>query len=349
MGFALLAACVERTPMLPVSDTILVAGIEPTEYTVRNLELGADGAVWGSRGWSLFRIEPGGDRVEKIYRFTARVNAIHFIGQKAIVVATDNDHFDPEKPARVYISTDGGTFFLEALEINGGSALAWSIDSDTSGRLFVGEYGPQRPGMSKNVWMSEDLGQSFRKLYSAPDREGVHIHRVVVDTETQDLWVSVGDGSENRGVYRARANNLDHFEQVADSQATAIAFTKSMIYFGEDSPRNSGVTAIARADQKRFKALKLARQGNYGGSIYDLAVNAKGSVYAPTMKYADQDHVAALWVGRERDWQPVMLFESQQGRGGGRETIAGPDSKGYFYITGYRLHDATVSRMEALP
>jgi len=340
LGFA---SCASEEPVLPVADTILVEGVERTEYDLRNLQLDVDGVVWGSRGRDLYRITPGGASVLKMYSFDGKINAVHFFASDSLLVATDDDHFDPHKPAQIFLSTDYARSFESVHEIQGGSALFWSIASDQQQRLFVGEYGPQQPDMSKTVWMSENAGQDWRRLFVAPNRAGVHIHRVAVDPVTQDLWISIGDGEENRAVMRARTDSIDNFEWIADSQATAIEFTKTEVYLGEDRRRKAGVTAINRLSGKASAAIRFAEHGNYGGSVYDLALGAHGAIYAPTMKYPDQNHVAALWAGSGRQWMPILLFNSQTDKGGGRETIAGPDSRGFLYVTGYRINDAEIA------
>ena len=342
----LLFQCARTTstePQLPVTDTPIAPGIERTQFELRNLSLAPDGSVYGSKGQELFRIVPGGRSAEPVAVFEHRINAIHVTRSGVHVVATDNDHFNPSKPATVLVAKNGDGPYRESLHIAGGSALAWSIDSNQRGRIFVGEYGPQQIGMSKTVWATDDDGVTWQAVFQADNRDGVHIHRVAADPESNSLWVSVGDGSDNRGVYIAEDSDNIDFERALDSQATAIEFSKDYIYLGEDTRRRPGVSFVDRDDTRSAaSAVKFKSHGNYGGSVYDMTIGAEGLVYAPTMKYHNESHVAALWVGQERKWRVVMLFASADGVGGGRETIAGPDRDGYIYLTGYKIHDATV-------
>lgn len=339
----LCSACNFSKPALPVPDTLLLPGIDATEFTLNNLELTPDGIVLGSRNRRLFSIQPGGESITQIAQFKQRINAVHVSVNQVFVVATDEGRFDPLSPAFIHVSRDGGSNFEQSLEIDGGSALAWSIDSSKAGTLYIGEYGPQRRGMSKNVWASHDDGVSWEKIFKAPDRDGVHVHRVAVDPTSQAVWISIGDGSKNRGLFRSQSLSPPQFSQIADSQATAIAFTEDHVYLGEDRHRRPGITMLDRDGSNPQEVLLLAKRGNFGGSIYDMAVGASGTVYAPTMKYDDQSHVAALWVGRLHTWNPAMYFASADAASGGRGSIAGPDSEGYLYISGYRIHDQTVS------
>ncbi len=339
----LCAACSSPKPELPVADTVLLPGIEAVAFKLDNLELTPDGIVLGNRNTRLFRINPGGETIEQIAKFRQRINAIHVSSNGVLVVATDDGRFDPLAPAFVFVSHDGGHTFRQSLEIDGGTALAWSIDSNSDGTLYVGEYGPQIKSMSKNVWASHDDGNSWTKIFQAPDRDGVHVHRVAVDPRSQALWISIGDGADNRGLFVSESLSPPVFTKVADSQATAIAFTDDQVYLGEDDHRRPGITMLDRDATNPQEVLLLQEPGNFGGSIYDMAVGASGTVYAPTMKYADQSHVAALWVGRRNDWQTAMYFASASAAGGGRSSIAGPDTEGYLYVSGYRIHDKTLS------
>lgn len=98
-----------------------------------------------------------------------------------------------------------------------------------------------------------------------------------------------------------------------DSQATGIAFTKEAIYWGEDR-RFSQVIRYGRATGSSKVILDASKRGNYGGSIYDLAVGRSGKIYVPTMKYPDQEHIASVWVGSNNQWQLSLQLASEHGK-----------------------------------
>jgi photosystem II stability/assembly factor-like uncharacterized protein len=334
----LLAGCGKEPDPLPVETEILDDRVIPVDYRLGIFSLDkSNGVAYGARGRELFVIDDNGERINNVNRFEDRINAIHAFGNH-IFVATDNDHWDPEAPCRIYRSTDGGGTFSLSLTLEASSALWWSIDSDSRGRVFVGEYGPREPGISKQVHRSDDGGQTWQVVFRAENNDGVHIHRVAVDPYTDDVWVTVGDGRDNRGVFRSRDGG-DTWDRVIDSQATAIAFTRDAVYLGEDHDQEGRLSRFEREGERYREIFRAADFGNYGGSVYDIAAGSNGLVYVPTMKYADQDHIASLWAGRGDQWTPLLRLKSETGKGTGLSTIAGPDKDGWLYVTGFKIKD----------
>jgi hypothetical protein len=254
-----------------------------------------------------------------------------------IVIAVDNGPWDPKLPCTIYLLDAGGGPPRAIKQLDTATALWWSMASDADGALYIGEYGPRQAGMARHVWKTTDHGDSWSIVFSAPERDGVHIHRVAVDPYTQDVWVTVGDGKENRGIYRSQDVGAS-FEHMLDSQATAIAFTPDAVYWGEDHRKRGRITRLDRDNGHLEEVLRASRHGPYGGSVYDMTVAGDQTLYAPTMKYPLQGHTATLWRGRGNDW--VLIAELPIGLNGavGVETIAGPDRDGWIYMTGYKLH-----------
>jgi len=175
--------------------------VRPTEFQLNYYSTTKQGRVWGASGKRLYRISESGTSALLVKRFAEPINGLHHMPGGALVVATDADTWSADLPCRIYLSDDGGQTFREILEIPGGTALGWSLASDKAGNLFVGEYGPLSAGVANRLWRSGDLGHSWEVIFEAPERDGVHIHRVAVDPYTQDLWVTHGDSHD--GVYRS--------------------------------------------------------------------------------------------------------------------------------------------------
>jgi hypothetical protein len=208
--------------------------------------------------------------------------------------------------------------------------------SDANGNLFLGEYGPKEAAYSKTLWKSADDGRNWSAVFTAPARNGLHIHRVVVDPYTQDVWFTTGDGSENRGVYRSTDGGT-HFTRVFDSQATAIAFTADSIYFGEDHNKKGRISKTSRDAGGYREVLRASSHGSYGGSVYDMAVARSGRVYATLVKYPEQDHIASVWAGHDGDWALLLRLASTPAGSSGSTSIAGPDRDGWIYLSGFRI------------
>lgn len=327
-----------HTPRLPVTETILSERVTPVDYQLWNLALGGTGTVYGSRARELYRVVNKGEAIEKLHTFDDPISGIFERKDGLMLVATDAGRWDMAKPCRIFLSKDGGQHFRHVKTLEKAVALWWSFSADSEGRLFMGEYGPQKKGMSKNVWRSSDDGESWEVIFTAEDIDKVHIHRVAVDPHTQDVWLTIGDGS-NRQMWRS-TDHGDNWTQIGRYQATAVAFTEDAIYWGRDSSKAPGVLRYDRQSGKFKQVLHARLEGNYGGSIYDMALGADQALYLPMMKYADQDHIAALWrleIGENGESAPILWLKSEPGKGMAQETIAGPDADGFLYFTGYKI------------
>ena len=106
-----------------------------------------------------------------------------------------------------------------------------SISSDQD-FLYIGEYGPKQPGLSKNVWRYNVSSGEWKVIFQAPVHSESHIHRVAVDPYTTNLWVTVGDTRKNRGVFMSKDQGVS-WTQARDSQATGVAFSADRIYWGK--------------------------------------------------------------------------------------------------------------------
>ncbi len=332
---------VPDVPILPVQEQVLLPALTQSNFQLRNLTLGGQGAVYGARRNSLFRIKNNGHDAQLLFTFEHAISAIHERSDGLLLVATDNDHWNPDEPCHVYRSLDGGKQFKRVKTIQAGSLLWWSIDSDQRGYIYLAEYGPQRVGMSKTLWRSMDDGQHWQAIYQAPDKEKTHLHRIAVDPYTNDLWLTQGDGKN-----RLMLHSIDRGEswrQIERLQATAVAFGPKAIYWGKDKKDQPGILRFDRKSERFGNYFEPDDYGNYGGSIYDMMRLPDGRLVIPFMKYPDQTHVASVWLGRDKAWQPILHLKSEKDKGAGMETIAGPDQDGWVYLPGYQFKVSDLS------
>jgi hypothetical protein len=320
---------------LPVATEVFSSRLVPSSFWLGNLTLGGQGSVYGTRGKALHRIIDNGSATAILHTFDHNISAIHERADGLMIVVTDNDPKDPKKPCRIYRSYDEGMSFELLKTIEGGTILWWSIDSDRDGRLYIAEYGPQQKDMSKTLWRSHDDGSSWQAIYHAPDNTETHLHRIAVDPYTDDLWLTMGDG-KNRAMLKSSDHGA-HWQKIKRLQATAVAFGPNAIYWGKDQKDHPGILRYDRKS-KRFKYyFKPDKYGNYGGSIYDMLRLPSGELVAPFLKYPNQEHVASVWIGRGKNWKPMLHLASEHGKGAGLETIAGPDNAGWVYLSGYQF------------
>jgi len=294
------------------------------------------GQAYGAAGKTLYRIVDQGNAIEAVYTFGDPIQGVHCLANGYLFVSTDQDRWNPDTPCRIYRSADRGLTFQRVKTLRASCALWWSFASDAQNTLYVGEYGPRDRGRSKKVWKSPDLGQNWSVAFTAPDVDGVHIHRVAVDPYTADLWVTHGDGAHG-ATYLSPAWSGRWLWQRA-SQATSVVFTQEGICWGEDTYEGA-LTWYDRRTQTYQKTLRANREGNYGGSVYDLVQGRSGLIYAPMMKYAEQTHRPSLWVGDGRRWKLLLDLGSKEGKYGGFAQISPPDQWGFLYAEGYKIKD----------
>jgi hypothetical protein len=315
-----------------VTKPILHPDLVRSSFWLSNLHLGASGRVYGARKKSLHRIEEDGTITTRLYQFHHQIQAIHEHSDELLLVATDRDYWDPDTPSRLYKSVDGGKSFELIKAILGGSFVWWSLATDSQGTIFAAEYGPQGKAWSKTLWRSNDNGVSWDISFKASERDKIHLHRIAVDPYTDDIWLTVGDGL-NRQMLSSQDHG-DTWEKVAPLQATSVAFSKAAIYWGKDEKGEPGVTRFDRETRAFAPYFDPREYGDFGGSIYDMTRLPSGDFVIPFMKYPNDEHKVSVWFGSENQWQ--LLLE-QDHSSYGLSSVAGPDTDGWVYLSGYQF------------
>ena len=341
LGSLPLLGCVDDEK-LNAPERILGAEIYKTEFDLRNLTMGLDRRVIGSKGKKLYRVADNGSNLELLYDFAHPITGIHVTPELDVVISTDTDIRDPASPCSIYISKQGEMEFSLVKQIAGACALSWSFTSDRFSTLYMGEYGPKKPGIAKKVWRTTDKGKTWRIIFSEKDivareTQKTHIHRVAIDPFTNYLWVTVGDGVYNRGIYLSKDGG-ESWKRQFKSQATGVAFTKNSIFWGEDD-RLGVISEFNRKTGRNRVVLNASENGNFGGSVYSLLMGARGTLYAAMMKYPDQSHIASLWSMKNGNWNRLIEYSSVDGVGVSVDSIAGPDSNGWIYVPGFKFLD----------
>ena len=333
----LLTGCQQAKPELPVTTTALSGEMEILPFQANFFSQLRDLTIIGAIGRKLVKLSSDKKSPVTLKRFKDPIKSVHADNNDVIYVATDRDHWNPNTPSNLYRSFDRGETFTLVKTIYGGSVLWWSITSNMEGRVYASEYGPKEPGMSKRIWASNDHGATWEVVFQADNNSNLHIHRIAVDPYTGHLWATTGD-SGNRGIYRTKDEGKT-WQKMLDSQATSVGFTKSGIYWGEDTKNKPGVTRMDRTTGKTEFVLDLSKLGNYGGSAYDITIDSNQNVIVSFMKYPDQNHVASILTGKEGNWKPLVLVNSEKGKPSGKESLSAPDADGWIYASGIRFRN----------
>ena len=331
----LLTGCGQQEPELPVETESLGGEMEILGFRVNFFSRLTDQTIVGGLGRKLVKLSSDGKKAITLHRFSDSIRSVHVDISDVIYVATDTDHWNPDTPSNLYRSFDLGKTFTLVKTIYGGSILWWSLTSTSDGRIYASEYGPQEPAMSKRIWASNDHGNSWAIIFQADESSKLHIHRIAVDPYTGYLWATTGDG-ENRGIYKTMDEGTN-WQKMLDSQATSVGFTNHGIYWGEDTKSRPGITRMNRTTGETEFVLDLQKQGNYGGSAYDISVDENQNVIVSFMKYPDQDHVASIWAGKDNHWKPLIHIKSVEGKASGKESLSAPDAQGWIYASGIRF------------
>ncbi len=292
---------------------------------------------------TLVRILDNGNVIQRIYAFSELIQCIHVMKNGVIIISTDDDRWDASKPCSIYRSNNQGYAFKKIKSIEGGCAIWWSIASDREHNLFIGEYGPKKSDISKTVWKTSDFGENWEKIFQAPNLNGIHIHLVAVDPYTGFLYITYGDLPDSKATYCSE-NQGKTWTKIRAEQSTAVVFTKDNVYWGEDANVPGGT--VTRYDKKTKKfsvVLKASDYGNYGGSIYQIALGNSGLIYVPMVKYREDSHLPTLWVGDGTNWFLLMSMETPLNNFGGFEHISHPDNENFIYVNGYRIKDGLVN------
>jgi hypothetical protein len=327
----------EEPAAKPAADTALPeVEVRRVKYSLGFFAVSPAGQAYGAADKTLYRIVDQGDHIEAVHSFADPIQGLHFLPNGYLFVSIDADRWSPETPCRIYRSADQGLNFERVKTLRSSCALWWSFASDSQNNLYLGEYGPRDRGLSKKVWKSADLGQTWKVALQIPDVDGAHVHRVAVDPYTNEVWVTNGDGPH--GATYVSRDGGQHWVWQRFSQATGVAFAPEAIFWGEDTFEG----AVTRCDRRAAiceKTLSANLRGNYGGSVYDLARGRRGLIYAPMVKYVEQTHRPSLWVGDGRRWKLLLDLGSKAGKYGGFAQISAPDQWGYLYVDGYKIKD----------
>ena len=325
-----------NSPKLPQKLQFFSDAIKPVAYRMQRFAIDSHGQAYGTADKKLFKIDTINDNLTELDEFDSSIVGFHITEHNAFVISTDNDHWSEKAPCNIYLSKQGGRNFSKIKQINGGCPVWMSISSDQD-FLYIGEYGPKKPNVSKNVWRYNLSTDEWQIIFTAPVSSSAHIHRVAVDPYTSYLWVTVGDTRKNRGVFLSKDQGATWTEML-DSQATGIAFSADRIYWGEDNKNHGWITTTDKQGNHSSVVFDANKFGNFAGSIYELVALPDDSVLAPVMKYAQGKNVASLWYANKENWRLLMIFESLPGQGKDTSAIAGPDKNDFILLSGFKIN-----------
>jgi len=100
--------------------------------------------------------------------------------------------------------------------------------------VLIAEYGKKTvPGNARNVYLSKDGGATFAVIFTGDELLEYHTHGVAYDQYMDRIWVSHGDGADNKGVEFSDDFGTT-WVHAADWQPTLIIPMPKYVLFGSD-------------------------------------------------------------------------------------------------------------------
>jgi hypothetical protein len=299
-----------------------------------------DGTVWATRGYQLYRRDPGGDAFHLVERlpcpptsaWLGRFRAVRQYVQRydlADVVPLASGNLLVFSGGRIYRRAVGGPF-REVHRLRrwgqgvGRGVRSQAIAQTSDGRVYYGEYFHNPADEAVRLWVSEDDGQSWRVAYEFPPGAARHVHAVQEDPCTGRLWVCTGDANDKSSVAYFTAGGAKLTSIGSGSQrwrTCKLLFTREAVFWATDTnlpaergvvrwDRASGVTEmLCQTDGPSLSATRLA------GGTWAVGTDREGLIgqqwfFASPADYhvTEPDNQPSLWLSHEGPWRRLKLW-----------------------------------------
>lgn len=303
-----------------------LSGFGAPDLLARRVE--ADGTIWATRGFALYRRPPGSDA----FHFETRLPCPW--GATTLLLSAF---------VRSYLRMRdvGQPFWLAsgALLVNSGGWL-WRRASDEecfrrvfrlrfwgrgvgrgilhnglvqlrSGRILFGEYFRNERRVPVRVYASDDDGQNWQVIHELPAGRIRHIHALLEDPYSGDVWLCTGDLDDESFVAHSRDGG-HHFDIVGGGSQTwracCILFTREHVYWGADTSRHAEHRNIYRL--RRGEATPEPLQAVDGA--VEFGIRLRDDLLALSTSRTGHENASdrspRLWIGRDRGpWHGLVL------------------------------------------
>lgn len=231
-------------------------------------------------------------------------------------------------------------------------AFAWKHDEATGkGYLFIGEYSMNADYGHKvyritvnpnNTIVSEVIKEFYAYNEFLADNNKVpacnHIHAIIVDPYTGDIFLNVGDLSTVCGWYRSTDNgdtwNVFAKDGTQDCRSLSMWFTEEYIYWNVDSSSPQSVWRIHRDNMSDISKKELVAKLDNGSMWYHFwAIDDNGRDFVIMAQTAE---------GQIRDWLARVygIWELENGLNAVQELCSLPSSTPNAYVALVQLVSA---------
>ncbi len=280
-----------------------------------------------------------------VHAFAHRVtDPIIVTADGSVLVQQDPNDYWSAPAADIYRSGDGGKTFEKVLSLERGGLASWSFDvRDNS--ILLGEYGEYVAG---EVFLSEDSGKSWRRIFTHPETTSrdVHIHKVLFDPYLADVYyASNGDTDTSRGVWFTKDGGTSWQQITADEQPTWMEATREYLFlFGDLTGeihriRKSDLLAGRYEIETVYDATRDQRAQFGKLSFYGGRIDKTGRIFAGGVSYGsndtrlnDKDGVLLMSPDMGDSWHIIKVYERLPDLSTGASFLSQESHDGKIYI-----------------
>ena len=265
-----------------------------------------DGTLYASSFNKIYKTADKGLTFQQLRQFDSQ-------GMDTIFVSTKNAVFTSpglnasEAEAGLWRSTNSGLNWTKVLSLPKSSS-AWSIDEDTSGRLFVGVY-TRGPIKNARIYRSLDNGTTWSLVYN--DSKARHIHYLAVDKKNNYVYASVGDKfvQESNVAYILRSTDGGrHWERILKHmpQIVAIEIIPGARLFGSDDVGNGEL--FMTSDDKNYQ--KVLDTGGHSCGFWIRQDKNSRRIYASFVSGEAANKISGIFTSDDNglSWSMYRAF-----------------------------------------
>jgi hypothetical protein len=221
----------------------------------------------------------------------------------------------------VWRSVDNGANWTLECTTTGGYPQPWSWAEASDGTLFFGEYtGPPLAGENHvYIWRSVDDGDTWVRRDGLNGFSNKHVHVVMLDPETDRLYVSIGDTPKTCYYSDDHGDTWTELFAITDKGFTGITSTAAARFFGDD--RAAPANRILKTTDDITPTIAYIPSWEYNDSYIEVA-----SIHGTNTLFA------TIWNEDQRDTQKSVLLRSDDA-GATWQVIGNAPSGGYKFHT----------------
>jgi hypothetical protein len=287
-----------------------------------------DGTIWATRGFALYRRPAGSDAFHFEVRLPCPLTAsalLHNAFVRSYLHAYDVAQPFWLSSGSLLVSSGGWLWrrasgegrFRRVFQLRfwgrgvGRGILHKGLVELRSGRILFGEYFRNVDGVPVRVYASDDDGQTWGVVHELPAGRVRHIHALIEDPYSGELWLCTGD--QDHESFLARSSDGGHrFEIVGGGSQTwracCVLFTPEYMYWGADTSRfveHRHIYRLRRGGTSPEPLQRVDGPVEFGVRFDDDLLAFSTS---RTGQEDSSDRSPRLWVGRETGpWHSVVL------------------------------------------